>query len=82
MRGLPGRPGDRDQREAEVAEPGQQAVQRRLVGDLAPDDGGARRRLARSRVIPSNQAAQRSSRRPWRRISYQPGLVTWPSALA
>ena len=33
--------GDREQREAEVAEPGQQPVQRGLVRDRAPDQGGA-----------------------------------------
>jgi hypothetical protein len=60
--------GDREQREADVAQRAEQSVQCRLVDDGAFDEG-----------VPSARAAQREPRWPLRRISYRPGLCRWPA---
>ena len=69
--------GDREQREAEVAENAEQSVQCRLVDDGAFDGVVPSARVVR--VIPSNRAAQRGPRCPLRRISYRPGWCGRPA---
>ena len=73
--------GDRQQREAEVAEPGQQAVQRRLVRDRAPDQRWCRRRrCSRSSRRTSSPTAGRAARGGGSRTSPSPVLLVSMSA--
>jgi len=60
-------PGDRNERQAYVADRPEQAVQRGLVDDDAVEGGGAVAVGGEGR--PSNQLAQRLSRCPLKRIS-------------
>ena len=70
-------PVDRQQRQTEVADLGEQAVQGRLVDDRAVEEGGAVGLGVR--VMPSNRAAQRGPRCPLSRISYRPAPCPWPA---
>ena len=75
MRG--GRLGEREQRQTEVAQLGEQAVKGGLVDDGT--FGTVVPSLWVVMVIPSNQAAHRAARCPLSRISYRPGLCWWPA---